>query len=175
VTTRVHDYKTLEAEYIRSDISIRALCRKHGIKGFSSVAAFAREHEWDVKRGAIQARAVEKQVEKYSDQLVDETAEVRSEFLAVLRASVYRFAEQLKDPDFRISVDGLIKLMDKGLLLIGEPTSRTEEKHLGINISTEPVPADVLRDFLGEIRARRALDGAAGSALPSGPKTTGPH
>ena len=39
-----HDYRALEREYVTSDISIRELCRRHGIRSHSPVVDQAKKH-----------------------------------------------------------------------------------------------------------------------------------
>jgi len=169
MTVRKHDYLALEREYVSSDVSIRGLCRKHDIKGYSSVAQFAREHDWDGKRERIRNRTDMKLVERVSDQLATEEADlievVRGEWLTVIRAATYKFAEDLKDPDYRISVDALIKLIDKGLVLVGEPSERTEERHLALTGSLEGLPPEFFRQ-LAE-RTRPSVDARRREDLPS--------
>jgi hypothetical protein len=156
VTVRKHDYAQLEREYTTSTISIRALCRKHGVKGYSSVAQYAREHEWDLKRERIHNRTETKLVERVSDQLAAAEADlvetVRGEWLTVIRAATYKFAEDLKDPNYRIRVDDLIKLIDKGLVLVGEPSSRTEERHLELSGSLDSLGPEFFRQLAERTR-----------------------
>lgn len=163
MTTRKHDYTTLEREYISTDISIRGLCRKHGIKGYSSVAAFARENGWDEKRERVQNRTSLKVVERMSDRIAEETVsmveQVRSEWLTVIRAATYKFAEDLKDPNYRIRVPDLIQLIDKGLVLIGEPSSRTEERHLALSGSLGELSPDILRRLVEGTRPEQPVAG----------------
>ena len=47
---KAHDYRALEREYISSDISIRELCRRHGISAHSLVTIQAKKHGWEEKR-----------------------------------------------------------------------------------------------------------------------------
>lgn len=179
MTVRKHDYAVLEREYTTSDISIRALCRKHGIKGYSSVAAYAREHDWDGKRERIHHRTESKVIERVSDRLAEAEAslvdEVRGEWLTVIRAATYKFAEDLKDPSYRIRVDDLIKLIDKGLVLVGEPSSRTEERHLELSGTLDGMGPEFFRQLAERTRPR--VDVREREALPSrvGAEESRPH
>lgn len=178
MTVRKHDYTTLEHEYVYdpNKISIRALCRKHDIKSYSSVAAYSREHGWDEKREEVQNRKSLKVVERMADRMAEEEIslvdEVRHEWLTVIRAATYKFAEDLKDPSYRIRVPDLIQLIDKGLVLIGEPSSRTEERHLALTGSLGELPADVLRQLVERTRpdqphaGRESLPSRAGTQDP---------
>jgi hypothetical protein len=169
MTVRKHDYLTLEREYIGSDISIRGLCKQHGIKGYSSVAQYAREHGWDEKREKIRGRADSKLVERVSDQMAEAEADlvttVRGEWLTVIRAATYKFAEDLKDPGYKIRVDDLIKLIEKGLVLLGEPSDRTEERHLELTGSLDALGPEFFRRLAERTRPLKHVGG--GENLPS--------
>jgi hypothetical protein len=179
MSARKHDYTALEREYITTDISIRALCKKHDIKGYSSVAQYAREHEWEEKRERIMGRKADKMVERVSDQLAEAelslVEEVRGEWLTVIRAATYRFAEQLKDPEFKIRVPELIALIDKGLVLIGEPSSRTEERHLALTGTLEQLPEEFVRRLAEGTRSDRPVGHGAGLPTRVGPEATRPN
>jgi transposase-like protein len=47
---KVHPYRDMEHEYVTSQISIRELCRRHGISAHSLVTVQARKHKWAEKR-----------------------------------------------------------------------------------------------------------------------------
>lgn len=150
MSARKHDYRALEREYISTpDLSIRALCRKHGVKSYSSVAAYARANNWEGKREETLGKAQNKMVELVSTQIAEQEASlidtVRGEWLTVIRAATYKFAEDLKDPNYKISVDSLIKLIQQGSVLLGEPSQRIEERHLALTGSLDGVSPDVLR------------------------------
>jgi hypothetical protein len=171
-----HDYDALEREFISNpDASIRGLCRAHGIKSYSSVAAYARSHGWYEKQrklaARVEERAIEKVAERSSDVIAELLGEVQSEMLTVIRAALYKFAEDLKDPNYRIMPHDLIKLMNQGLLLMGEPTSRTEEKRLELTGTFEGLPPEFLRRLASATRPaiieRRA---APGAPSPGGPR-----
>jgi hypothetical protein len=57
-----HQYRELEREYISTDISIRELCRRHGISAHSLVVVQAKKHDWTAKREAYQAKESEARV-----------------------------------------------------------------------------------------------------------------
>ena len=169
-----YDYDFLEREYIKGDMSIRKLCRTHDIKGFSAVATYAREHGWNDKRAAIVARKEVLTIEKVAEKLATEESSmlmtVRDEMLTVVRAALYKFSNDLAEPDYHIAPRDLIELMKQGLLLIGEPTERTEEKSMALSGNLAELPADLLAELAGAIRSARTLNaepGATGRAVPT--------
>lgn len=177
VTT--HDYEKLKKEFISSDISIRALCAKHGIKGFSTVAKYAKEHGWHEEKDRIKGRTRDKVIEKVSDQIseaeVDEILQFRGESLTVIRAALYKFAEDLRDPNFKVRADELVKLMQLGLLITGSPTERIEERRLDLHATFSDLPADVLRKLVDATRPGTSLGGAENGPSRSGPEGTRPN
>jgi hypothetical protein len=132
------DYSALEKEYVegRTPISIRKLAERHGMS-FSTVADYARRHDWAAKRQLRTARLAERSIERYVDNHLEEAAQARREMILTARAAIARYAQQLSDNDNpeRVSARDAAAMMDKLLLLMGDPTERREEKHLGISIT----------------------------------------
>lgn len=174
-----HDYDKLKKEFVSSDISIRALCAKHNIKGFSTVAKYAKEHGWYNERASIHGRVRDKMVEKVSEQIADaeasEIMEFRGESLTVIRAAIYKFAEDLRDPKFHIRADELVKLVQLGLLITGSPTERIEERRLDLHASFNDLPADVLRQLVDATRPRVAVGGTEAATPRIGAQDTRPN
>lgn len=167
------DYERLHREFLANPkTSIRAICRKHEVKAFSSVAKYARENGWYDERDRIVARTAERTIEKVAERLseaeADEVEMFHGEVLTVARAALYKFAEDLKDPSYRLRADELVKLINVGLLITGQPTSRTEERRLDLHGTFEGLPVDVLRGLAEATRPRQLEPGAAGGAARPG-------
>ncbi len=167
-----HDYDQLEREYIATDVSIRGLCKKHGIKGYSAVAAYSRSHGWAEKREAVRTRAAQRTLEKVADRIsddeADEIAQFRNESLTVIRAALYKFADDLRDPQFRVRADELVKLVQLGLLITGSPTERIEERRLDLRATFSELPTDLLRSLVEATRPGRALGDGTGDPARAG-------
>lgn len=174
-----HDYEKLKKEFISSDISIRALCAKHGIKGFSTVAKYAKDHGWYDERAAIHGKVRDKMVEKVSEQIAeseaDEILQFRGESLTVIRAALYKFAEDLRDPKFHIRADEVVKLVQLGLLITGSPTERIEERRLDLHASFNDLPADVLRQLVDATRPRGDVGGSEAAVARTGAQGPRPN
>lgn len=174
----IHDYQKLEREFFntRPRISIRELAKRNDIKSFSTLAAYARSHGWYDRRDRIDARTDEKVVERVSDQLAeaetDELMQFRSEALAIARATVYKYADQLKDPMFRVSTAEVTKIVNLGLLILGEPTSRTEERRLELTGTLGELSPEFLRRLVEASRPGPVEPGRTSSALPALPTGT---
>ena len=74
---KVRDYRALEREFITSQISLRELCRKHGISAHSLVVVQARQGKWQEKREAHRTRESESFITKHVDRMAAREAEVR--------------------------------------------------------------------------------------------------
>lgn len=156
------NYDALQREFITGKMSIRELCRRHDIKGYSAVADRARRDGWYAERQSFKAKTSEKTIERLSDQAADIAETMRSEMVTVVRAALYKFAEDLKRDDYVVSPKDVVALIQQGLLLIGEPTSRTEEKTLAIS---GELPAESVRELLGAIRLARSQSSPTGGAV----------
>lgn len=172
----VHDYVKLEREYLNGKMSIRELAKSHDIKSYSTLAAYARSHGWYKRRDKIKERTEEKVIERVSEQVAeaetDELMQFRSEALAVARASIYRYAQQMQDPLFRISAAELVKIVNTGLLILGEPTARTEERRLELTGTLGELPPEFLRRLVEASRPGRIIASGSADALPVGPTGT---
>ena len=127
-----NDYDMLEQEYVSSDISIRALAEKHGIRSWSSVNEQKRKRDWDRKRADFKAQYEGRQLETLVDNRVKEVAIIHGELLYALRTAVRRFINDLNRDDNPQSVSArdLMGLIDKFLLLTGQATARSESRNL---------------------------------------------
>lgn len=173
MSARTHDYDMLKREFLADPtLSIRELCRRHDIKSYSSVAQYARENGWYDQKEQIKLRRDDKVIERVSESLANELVaridQISEDWLTVTQAALYKYGEQLANPDFRVSVDDLAKLMDKGLVLTGQPSSRTEERHLALSGSLDGLPPEFARRLVEATRPRLAERAGASTATPVG-------
>ena len=173
MSARTHDYDTLKREFLADPtLSIRELCRRHGIKGYSSVAQYARENGWYDDKEKIKLRRDDKVIERVSENLANELVaridKISEDWLTVTQAALYKFGEQLANSDFRVGVDDLVKLMDKGLVLTGGSSSRTEERHLVLTGNIDGLPPEFARRLAEATRPRLPDGRGAGGDPPSG-------
>jgi hypothetical protein len=158
------DYDLLEKEYVTGTMSIRSLARDHDIS-WSTVAKTAREREWKHKRDVYRTKTSDKMIERMAENQAELAAEIRGEMLTVVRAALYKFAEDLKRPDYMITASELVKVIQQGMLLIGEPTSRTEEKTLAVQANFDGLDPALLGELLSAARAARHVIRADRPAL----------
>lgn len=180
MTARTHDYDQLKREFLSNpDLSIRELCRRHDIKGYSSVAKYARENDWYRMRDQIKDRREDKVIERVAENLAEAQAEAISElttdWLTITRAALYKFGEQLRDPNFLVRTDDLTKLMDKGLVLTGQPSERTEARTLALSGTLDELPPEFLRRLAERTRPRQLDAGRSSGTPPTDPEGPRPN
>lgn len=175
--TSKYDYDSLERQYIQGTMSIRELCRLNDIKTWSTVNERAKSREWDKKREEFQEMLRSKELEVLTDKRAQKLEQLTDDVIDVISAAVFRFVEGLQDREIKTSDGGvlvvpgmqvtpadLVKLIDKLLLLKGQPTKREMVLGLGLNANldiTDPsqLPPELLREL-----ARAAREAGAGTA-----------
>jgi hypothetical protein len=95
---RIHDYRALEREYITSQISLRELCRKHGISAHSSVVVQSQKHKWQEKREQYQAKESESFMSRYAARMPDRQAEIRDVALDAIEEAIEKFRADMRAP-----------------------------------------------------------------------------
>jgi len=181
-----HDYPALKREYVTSpdDISIRALCEKHGISAWSTVAERARKDHWNDEREAYKAQIEEKTITLAANTEALKIAEMRADTLEVIHGAILkmgadlqdRWVEDPKDPDHMVLIpgqtvtpDAVTKLIDKFLVMSGQVTERTASLGLGVAVDARDLPLDLARELHTAAKAAGAGAGPVGrSPLPGG-------
>ena len=161
-----YDLTKLRDQFVRSDLSLRALCRENGIEGFSYIAQIAKRDNWLADRAQYRQEAKDKTIERMAENQAEIAVQMRGEMLTVVRAALYKFAEDLKRPDFLVSPSDIVKLIQQGMLLIGDPTSRTEEKSFALTAELGELPPEVLRELAGAARQARLVGQSGGGPAP---------
>jgi len=169
---RKHDYSTLRLEYIQTDISIRALAEKHGIRSWSTVNAVKRAEGWDDQRAEFKAKHQESQIEALVTQRMETVATIHHELLVAIRAAVHRYVDdvQRKEDPQSVSARDLIGLMQQFLLLTGQATARSENRSI---VDAAPDFAAILRDAPPDL-LRELAEVARNNGAGAGPVGRGP-
>ncbi len=172
-----HQYRDMEREYITSDISIRELCRRHGISAHSVVVDQSRKHDWVAKREAYRARESESFIDKYADRMADRMAEISDKILDAVDEAITKFRQDMKatkavrqpdgsiteEPAWFMTPKDLCLLIDRFEVLFERPSVISQ--HQGLAVSTE-LPPDALRDFIEATRGRGEPSRMEVSPLP---------
>jgi hypothetical protein len=166
---RVRDYAKFEREYITSTISLRELCRRHGITAHSAVMVQARQGNWAEKRRAYRDRASSTYIQHHADRAAARDAEVRDHALEAIDEAITKFradlqaterklidGEWVEVPVMRMTPRDLALLIDRLQILFGRPAMITEGRGFTTTAISEALPVEVLR---GIIEATRGLSG----------------
>lgn len=145
------DYAAIEKEYVTGEESLRELARRHDV-AWSSLAAKARRAEWNDKRLAFRDSVNRRSYERTADRFAAEQAEIRNESVMVMRATLRRYAEQLRDKEVTVNTKDAVAAVGALQLLLGEPTARSENKV--IEFSTGGLAPEDLRRLVEFARAR---------------------
>jgi hypothetical protein len=157
-----HPYRDMEREYITTDISIRALCRRHDITAHSLVTVQAKKGKWAEKREAYRAKETESFIEKHADRMADRQAELADRALDAIDEAITKFREDMKatekklvngawieEPVMRLTPKDLAVLIDRFQVLFERPSVISQ--HQGLAVSAE-LPADALSEFIERTR-----------------------
>lgn len=178
---RTYDYDALENEYVRGRMSVRELCRSHGISNSSTVNVQAKKRGWADKRELFQKRTsaltIERSAERVAERQAKEIA-VRDEIVDTIHEAVQKMRVDMRatkkvqqgdvwveEPVMRIGPNDLVKLIDRLQVLFGRPSSITEERNLGINLSADGLPPGSLAELLRATAGVQPVT-VGGSALP---------
>lgn len=158
------NYPEMEQEFVTSELSIREIARRHDLS-WSTVAERAKREKWSDKRAAFRESINRRSYEKVIDRFSSDEAEIRAESVVVMRATLRRFAEQLRDKEINVSPRDAVAAVHALQLLLGEPTSRAESKV--IEFSTGGLDPGNLRELLRLAKARVVEGSLAGDREPS--------
>ncbi len=185
-----YDYDALEREFIAGPIdqSVRSFAESHGIAAWSTVNQQAIKRKWRQKRDEHHNRVVVATSEAIADRTARKAAQIKEDALDVIHAAMFKMAADLKDREvvetdydgktrtriiegITVTPSDLAKLIDRVLLLTGQPTQIGEQRNLGLNLTG--APADVLREIAeltgGDQRGRESR-----ASLP-GARSAGPN
>ena len=88
---KVRDYRVLEREYITSQMSLRELCRRHGITSHSLVVVQAKQGNWAEKREAYRTRESDTFIRHHAVRMAAREAEVRIHALDAIDEAITKF------------------------------------------------------------------------------------
>jgi hypothetical protein len=157
-------------------MSLRELCRAHGITAHSAVVVQARRGNWTEKRETYRARASSTFIERHADRAAAREAEVRDHAIEAIDEAITRFRADLRAtekklidgewvevPVLRLTPRDIVLLIDRLQVLFGRPGTITEGRTLSATITPEAIPVDLLQKI---IEATRELETRAPEASP---------
>lgn len=180
---RKWDYDALELEYIQGDMGLRELADSHGMSTHSMIMDASKKRGWAKKREEYRNRAQSKAMTlladdegrriakevKVRDNAIDAIDEAISKMRSDMKATVLRErgGEWREEPLVVIRPQDVAQLIDRLQVLFGKPSSITEERNLGISLSSTGNDPEFLRALVEASRGRGADPGdVARSPLP---------
>jgi len=159
---RVRDYQALEREYLSGTMSLRELCRTHGVTAHSAVMVQARQGGWAGKRQAYRARASAKYIERSADRAAIREAEVRDHAIEAIDEAITKFRSDLRATKRVVLADGsiadeplmlitprdLAMMIDRLQVLFGRPALITEGRSFAATITSEALPLEALQKIV---------------------------
>ena len=159
---KVRDYRAFEREYITSQLSIRELCRRHGISAHSLVVVQAKQGRWAEKRETYRTRESESFITKHADRMAAREAEVRIHAIEAIDEAIDKFrsdmrrtekkligGEWVEVPVMLIGPKDVALLIDRLQLLFARPSSISQHQS---PLVTSEVPADALQAIIEATR-----------------------
>lgn len=171
MTRTRYDYVALKQEYITTDVSVRELCRKNGIRTWSTVNERKKAEGWDELRQQYRDQLTVREVGALVDARIQTIAEIHDELLYAIRVAVRRFTnDRLREtnPD-PVSARDLMGLIDKFQLLTGGATDRTETRNLNVGFDLAGLLRDAPPDLLRELAELARSNGAGAQSVGRGP------
>jgi hypothetical protein len=165
-------------------MSLRELCRRHGVTAHSAVVVQARNGDWAEKRRAYRSRASATFIERHADRAATREAEVRDQAIEAIDEAITRFRSGLRATKQVVLADGTIAeepvmlitprdfavLIDRMNVLFGRPETIIEGRSLSATISGEPLPVDLLTEIVERTRGLAGAPAPETSPLPRLPR-----
>jgi hypothetical protein len=163
-TNKVRDYRALEREFITSQVSLRELCRRHGINAHSLVVVQAKQGRWAEKREAYRSRESESFITRHADRMAAREAEVRIHAIEAIDEAITKFrsdmraTKSVRRPDGTIAEESwmlvtpkdIALLIDRFQVLFDRPSIIS--KHQGVNVTSQAIPIEALQAIIDATR-----------------------
>lgn len=180
---RKWDYDALELEYVQGDMGLRELAESHGMSTHSMVMDASRKRHWAQKREDYRNRAQSKALAGLADdegRRILKEAKVRDNAIDAIDEAITKMRSDMKqtvlrerngiwreEPVVIIRPQDVAQLIDRLQVLFGKPSTISEERNLGISLSSTGNDPDFLRALVEASRGRGADPGdVARSPLP---------
>jgi hypothetical protein len=164
VDREVRPCREFEREYITTDIYIRELCRRHGIRSHSPVVHQAKKRGWATKREQYKAKASDAYIEKHAARMADHQAQLHDKAIDVIDEALTKFRDDLRAtekkridgewvevPVMRLTPKDIAILLDRLLVLFERPARSNEGRDLSVR---SELPLDALNRVVELTRGR---------------------
>ena len=138
-------------------MSLRELCRVHGVTAHSAVMVQARRGGWAEKRRSYRSRASSTYIQHHAESAAAREAEVRDHAIEAIDEAITKFRADLQATERKL-IDGewievpvmtvgprdLAMLIDRLQVLFGRPNSINEGRNFAAMVTSD-VPIDALQ------------------------------
>jgi hypothetical protein len=171
------DWGRLEAEYVTGTMSLREISRNESLSQ-TTVARMSRERGWQDKREAYRTSLTTKAYDVLADgdalklaarnmQMLD----IGDKVFTLFEKQLPNWQEQIDAGKTPISVRDFKLVAELTRLIIGQPTSRTEERSLGLNLHA--FNTDQLERYERASRIAIADEGSGNGVSPTAAEDSG--
>ena len=160
-------------------MSLRDLCRRHGVTAHSAVMVQARQGNWVEKRRAYRDRASSTYIQHHADRAAAREAEVRDRAVDAIDEAITKFRADLRAterklidgawvevPVMRITPRDLAFLIDRFQILFGRPAVISEGRGFAAAITSDAVPVEALKGIVELTRGLAGTPAPEASPLP---------
>lgn len=167
-TQRKADYKALEAMYVTEGKTYSECARTGGVSP-QSVSEYGRRHDWPGKRAAYEAALSRRGYAEVAQHIAHQGAEIKSESIAVARATLRAYAQALVDKTVVPTAKDAAAMIQ---LLVKELTPEGERDHSDTIVSTIGPDSEFLRRVAEAARGKFSGPGDMAGALLGGATRT---
>jgi hypothetical protein len=157
-------------------VSLRELCRRHGITAHSGVVVQAKKNGWLEKRDTYRVQKSVRTISRLANDAADREAEVRDAAIEAIDEAITKFRVDLRrtkpvvladgtlteEPLVTVTPKDLALLIDRLQVLFGRPSAINEGRSLSATVTSEALPLDALRQILELTRAPAPTDHTSG-------------
>ena len=152
---KVYPYRALEREYITSQMSLRELCRRHGISAHSLVVVQAKQGKWAEKREAYRTRESESFITKHADRMAAREAEVRIHAIDAIDEAFTKFRADMQRTEKKL-IGG--EWVEVPVMLIGPKDVALLIDRFQVRIPRKPISQSGVFDHPRSEAAKRSTE-----------------
>ena len=157
-------------------MSLRELCRRHGVTANSAVMVQARAGGWAEKPRTYRDRSSVTYIQHHADRAGAREAEVHDRAIEAIDEAITPFQADLRATDrklidgewvevpvMRITPRDLALMIDRFQVLFGRPAMISEGRGFAATITSEKLPVDLLKGIIEMTRGMAGIPGPEAS------------
>lgn len=134
------DWQLLEAKYVTGDMSLRDIAREENVAA-STITRVAKKNGWESSRASYRMSKREKTYDLLADAGALDLARRDTQMLSIadmvfglVEQQIPVWKQQIAEGKTPISVREFDLVAKLTRVIVGQPTSRTEDRHLGLDL-----------------------------------------